>query len=125
MSKLKHFIRKVASAAGSKRNSLKSTVSEEATAGAVVHQNVVDFAKTTGEVDPSPQGGDGHHNHGRRRNRSLSLTEEKVLRSEVREVVEEREKERQLAEKKKAYDEACSSSHICGSLIELFAFRIL
>lgn len=112
MSKIKHLIYKVASTRGSKRGSPKSTVSEEATPGGAAHQNAIEFAKTNGEVDPPPQRGDGRRDHGRRLDRSLSLTEEKVLRSGARETAEEREKRKLLAEKKKAYDEVYSSSRV-------------
>jgi len=113
MSKIKHLIHKVASATGGKRNSLKSTVSNEAAPEVAAHRNVVGFAKTNREVHPPPQGGTNHH--GRRRNRSLSLTEEKALRCEAREAAEEREKQRHDAEKQKAYDEVRSSPHVLQS----------
>ena len=113
MSRIKHLIHKVASAAGSKRGSLKSLVSDEANVEVAGHQNVIDFAKTSGEVHPLPHNGANHH--GRRRNRSLSLTEEKARRCEVREAAEEREKQRHDAEKKRAYDEVRSSSRVLWS----------
>lgn len=102
MSKLKHIIHKVASATGSKRNSPNHTATGEAgdTAG---HQNVVGFAETNGTVHPS--NGTNRHSHGRRRNRTISLTDEKILRSEAREVAEEKEQRIHDAEREKAYDE--------------------
>ena len=109
MSKIKHLIHKVASARGSKRNSHKSTASGEA-GDTPNHQNVVGFVDTNEEVHPP--NGTNHHNHGRRRNRSLSLTDEKILRSGVREAAEEEEKRKNDAEKKKAYDEVFRSPHV-------------
>jgi len=107
MSRIKHLIRKAASATSSKRGSLESTAGDEVATRIADHQNVIDFAETNGEVHPPPQG-----NQGRRRDRSLSLKEEKALRSEARETAEEKEKQRHDAEKKKAYDEVCTSSHV-------------
>lgn len=111
MSKIRHFIHKVMPATSSKRGFFKSTVSKEAAAEVADHRNVVEFAGENGEVHLPPQDGDGHHNHGRRRDRNLSLTEEKVLRSEAREATEERERQKHDAERKEAYDEVCFSSH--------------
>jgi hypothetical protein len=101
MSKIKHFIHKVSSSTSSKRNSLRSNTSGEA-GDAPRHQNIIDFVGTDGG-SPPPDGG-SYHPHGRRRDRSLSLTEEKILRSEAREAAEEKERQRLNAEKKKAYD---------------------
>lgn len=103
MSRIKHLIRKVVPGIGSKRGSLESIAGHEATVEVTGNQNTISSAKTDGEVHPLPQGGTDHH--GRRRDRSLSLTEEKALRCEARETAEEREKLRHDAEKKKAYDE--------------------
>jgi hypothetical protein len=105
MSKLKHLIHKVASATSSRRESIKSTDNGEASG----HQNVVGFAETNG--GPHPPNGTDRHDHGRRRNRSLSLTDEKILRSEVREAADEKEKRKRDDEKKKAYDEVCPPHH--------------
>ena len=46
------------------------------------------------------------------------MTEEKNLRCGAREAAEKREKQRQDAEKKRVYDEVCSSSHIYGAPIK-------
>ena len=67
---------------------------------------------TNGEAHPPPQSDSSRHNHGRKRDRSLSLTEEKVLRSEAREAAEEREKQKHDAERKKAYDEVRFLLHV-------------
>ena len=109
MSKIKHFIHKVSSTTGSKRNSLKSTTSGEA-GDAPDHQNLVGFVETQG--GPHPPNGASHHHHGRRRDRSLSLTEGKILRTEAREAAEEKEREKHNAERKRAYDEVSPSSPI-------------
>jgi hypothetical protein len=105
MSKIKHIIHKVASATSSKRN----TVSDEAgdTAG---DQNVLGFAGTSG--DSHPPNDTNLQTHGRRRNRAMSLTDERVIRSGAREAAEEKEKRKQDAEKKKVYDEVSSFPHI-------------
>lgn len=103
MSKIKNLINKVASATSSKRSSLKSPVSGEEAVHTAGQQNAVGFAGTNEEVHPS--NGAKNHGHGRRRNRTLSLTDERILRSEARETVEEEEKRQHDAEKKKAYDE--------------------
>ena len=113
MSKIKHLFHKVTTVTGNRRGSPKSVLSDEATVEIAGHQNVIDFAKSTGEVHPLPHNGTNHH--GRRRNRSLSLTEEKALRCEAREAVEKREKQQHDAEKKKAYDEVRSSSRVSWS----------
>ena len=115
MSKIKNLIHKIASATSSKRGSPAGTVSNEAAAEVAGHQNVIDFAMTNGEAHPPPQDDSNHHSHGRKRDRSLSLTEEKVLRSEAREAAEEREKQKHDAERKKAYDEVRFSPHVLRS----------
>lgn len=115
MSMIKHLIHKVASATGSKRNSLKSTASGEA-GGTGEHQNVIGFAETNGETHPP--NGVHHHHHGRRRDRTLSLTDEKILRTEAREAAEAKEREKHDAERKKAYDEVRHSSLVTGPLIK-------
>ena len=110
MSKIKHLIHKVASSTGSKRGPPESPGGEEAPAEVAGPQNTIHFAQTNGEIPPPPQG--GTHHHGRKRDRSLSLTEEKALRCEVREAAEEREKQRQVAEKGTAYNEVRSPSRV-------------
>lgn len=115
MSKLKHLIHKVTSATNGKRNSLKSTPNDE---GEIVHtpghQTVVGFVETSGEVHPP--NGTNRRGHGRRRNRTVSLTDEKILRSEARNAAEETEKRKHDAEKKKAYEEVPTSPHILWCL---------
>jgi hypothetical protein len=125
MSKIKQFIHKVASATSSKRGSLNSAVNDEAPVDVAGHRNTIEFAKTNEEVDvhPPPHGSINHG--GRRRNRSLSLTEEKTLRCDVREAAEEREKQRRDAEKEQAYDEVRSSFHVSRSPLNLITLRIL
>lgn len=109
-----HLIHKVTSATSNKRNSLKGG---EATSDIASHQNAVGFVETNRDIHP-PNGTD-HHTHGRRRNRSLSLTDEKFLRTEAREAAEEKEKRKHDAEKKKAYDEVSPSPTLYyDSLIE-------
>ena len=107
MSKIKHLIHKVAPATNNKRGSFAVDDTAVEVAG---HQNAVVFANTKEEAHPPPQAGTNHH--GRRRVRSLSLTEERALRCGVREAAEEREKQRHASEKEKAYDEARSSPHV-------------
>ena len=120
MSKIKHLIHKVTSVTSSKRGSLENVVRDEGTVEATGHQNVIGFAEATGEAHPPP-----HHHHGRRRDRSLSLTEEKALRSEAREAAEAIEKQRHDAEKKRAYDEVRSSFVSCGPSPSATVPRIL
>ena len=111
MSKIMHLIHRVTPAIGSKRSSSKgSSVRDEAAAH---HQSTVEFATSDGGDHPPPHGGNNHHRHGRKRDRSLSLTEEKALRTEVREAAEERERQKHDAERKKAYDEVRSSPFYC------------
>jgi len=110
MSKIKHLIHKVASSPGRKRGPSESAGEDEAPVEVAGGQNTVRFAQTNGGGHPPPQG--GSHHHGRKRNRSLSLTEERALRCEVREAAEEREKQRQVAEKNTAYDDVHSPSHV-------------
>jgi len=105
MSKIKRLIHKVTSATSGKRSSSGGTVNDEAAAGIPGHRNVIEFAKTNGEDHPLPQNGNNHDNHGRRRDRSLSLTEKKVLRSEAREAAEEKEKRKHDTEREEAYDD--------------------
>ena len=124
MSRIKQFIHKVASATSSKRGSLNSAVGDEAPADVAGHRNTIEFAKTSEEVNAHPPPHGGNHG-GRRRNRSLSLTEEKALRCDVREAVEEREKQRHDAEKKQAYDEVRSSFRVSRSPLNLTTLRIL
>lgn len=115
MSKLKHFIQKVASGRGSKRNSLRDTVSDEG-GDTIGHQNVVGFAETNGDAHPPDD--TNNQTHGRRRNRSMSLTDEKIIRSEVREAAGEKEKRKRDAEKKKAYDEVSSLHTVAQRITE-------
>ena len=116
MSKIKRLIHKVTSATSSKRSSSGGTVSDKAAADISGHRNVIEFAKTNGEDHPLPQNGNGHHNHGRRRDGSLSLTDEKVLRSEAREAAEERERRKHDAEREEAYDDVrFSPPHVLRS----------
>ena len=117
MSKIKHLIHKVASTRGNKRGSPESTGGNEAAVEVAGHQDAIHFAQTNGQVRPPLQGNTYHH--GRKLDRSLSMTEERALRSEAREAAEEREKQRHDAEKKKAYDEVCSLSHIPSSSTKL------
>ena len=105
-----HLIHRVTPAIGSKRGSSKSSSVRDETPAH--HQNV-EFATSTGEDHPPPHEGNNHHRHGRRRDRSLSLTEEKVLRTEAREAAEEKERRKHEAERKKAYDEVRSSLFRC------------
>ena len=105
MSKIRRLIHKVTSTTSSKRSSSGGTVNDEAATGIPGHRNVIEFAKTNGEDHPLPQNGNNHDNHGRRRDRSLSLTEKKVLRSEAREAAEEKEKQKHDAEREEAYDD--------------------
>lgn len=111
MSKIMHLVHKITSATSSKRSSLKSSPARDE--AATPHQTSVEFAESNGEDHPPPHDGNNHHHHGRRRRRSLSLTEEKVLRTEAREAAEDKEKQKHDAERKKAYDEARSSLLYC------------
>ena len=117
MSGIKHLIHKVASTRGNKRGPLESAGGDQPAAEVADHQDSVHFSQSNREVRPPLQ--DGPHHHGRKRDRSLSLTEERALRSEAREAAEEREKKRLEAEKKKTYDEVCSSSRIVSSSTNL------
>lgn len=103
MSKIKDLIHKVASSTGSKRGPHESASGDEGPAEAAGRQDAIHFTQTNGQVHPPPQG--GTRNHGRKLDRTLSLTEGRALRCEAREAAEEREKQRQVAEKKAAYTE--------------------
>jgi len=116
MSKIKHLIHKAVSTAGSKRGSLESTGGDEAAIEAG-RQDTIRFAQANGEIHPPSQG--SIHHHGRKRDRSLSLTEEKAIRCEAREAAEEREKQRHDAEKNKAYDEVRSPPCVAWSSAKL------
>lgn len=117
MSKIKHLIHKVASSRGSKRGPPGSGGGDEAPVEVAGRQDAIHFTQTNGEVHPPPQG--GTHHHGRKRDRSLSLTEGKALRCEVREAAEERERRRQIAEKKAVYTEARSTPRVAPSPTKL------
>ena len=122
MSKIKHLIHKVTSGRGSKRDSLKSTTSVEV-ADTTGHRNVVGFVEENG--GDHPPNGTNHHQHGRRRDRSLSLTDEKILRSEAREAADEKERQQRDAEKRKAYDMVRPQFHTSSSPSNEMTPRIL
>ena len=100
MSKIKYFIHKVASATSSSRDSLNNTADDE-TGDATGHPNAIGF------VDDGDGNGIDHHHDCRRRDRILSLTDEKILRSEARAAVEDTERKVRDTEKKEAYDDVC------------------